>query len=190
MKGRNMSHGVSRIALGLCTLGIAIPLAACQSSSSPSSDTVSAQDLQTKVSDYLGEQKPESVSCPNDLKPEVGQSIECTVKVNDRASMQVAVIVAKVGDGGKDINYDYTRSYTKDQLATQVQDWAEQQKTPASSVTCDAGLQGAKGAQNTTYCNAVDPNGAPMRVLVTQTVSASGGNDLNISAVAPAAKGR
>ncbi len=132
-------------AASACTINIGNP-------SSSNSPRVSKQHLQEDISKRLSSagNTPQSVSCPQDLAGEVGQSTRCEVTMS--ASSGLEPIVTVTGVEGTKVHYDITPAVSKTQLETAVSQMiARSSKAPVSSVSCLSGLDGKVGA--VAYCN-------------------------------------
>jgi hypothetical protein len=113
---------------------------------------VSKDDLQKDISQRLSNagQSPQSVTCPNDLVGQLGQSVRCDVTMGPTHSFQVVVTVTNL-EGSK-VNYDVSPSVSTSQLEASVaQLVGKATKTPPDSVSCQSGLEGKVGA--VAYCD-------------------------------------
>ena len=147
-------------AVSACTINIG-------SRNPPSTATVSKADLQKDISQRLADagQMPQSVSCPDDLVGQVGQSTRCEVTISATSSLEPIVTVTSVE--GTKVNYDITPAVSKTQLEASVaQLVANSTKAPVASVSCESGLQGKIGA--VAYCE-VSAGGATTRRTVDVT---------------------
>jgi hypothetical protein len=97
----------ARIAKTVATLaaagGLLLGLSACSS-------VVSSSDVQTKVSDAVYSQtqaRPDSVSCPDDLKAEVGATLTCNVVFPDERFDVVAKVTSV---DGSTVNFDIDKA--------------------------------------------------------------------------------
>jgi hypothetical protein len=89
------------VVTGVAAAGLLFGVVGCSSEK-----TVGKDDLATEVSNQLTEQvgkKPDSVSCPDDLKGEVGATTRCELK-GDGETYGVGVKVTKVD--GDDVKFD------------------------------------------------------------------------------------
>jgi hypothetical protein len=128
-----------------------------------------ADQISTKVNEKAGH-KPQSVSCPDDLKATVGASLDCQM-TDDGQTYGVNVTVTSV-DGDK-VNFDIVETVNKDDVAKSISDQLAQQFGRApENVTCPDNLKGDVGA--TTRCRLTD-QGATYGVTVTVT-SVDGGD--------------
>jgi hypothetical protein len=133
----------------------------------PSAAKVSKADLQKDISGRLTDagQTPQSVSCPDDLLGQVGQSTRCEVTMSATSSFEPVVTVTSVE--GTNVNYDITPAVSKTQLEASVSQLvANSTKEQVASVSCESGLQGKTGAL--AYCD-VTIHGATSRRTVDVT---------------------
>jgi Domain of unknown function (DUF4333) len=146
--------------------GLMAGAGACSCSVS-SKSTVSKSDvanqITAKLTDAAGN-KPESVSCPDDLAAKVGAQLNCTMKVKDQ-TFNVNVTVTSVN--GNDVKFDMVETVDKDQVAKILSNKLTQQvgRKP-DSVTCSDNLKGVPGA--TLRCQLTD-GGEKYGVAVTVT---------------------
>ncbi|MEU0497151.1 DUF4333 domain-containing protein [Mycobacterium sp. NPDC006124] len=151
---------------------MAVGLAGC--SSGPGA--VGKDDVGKQVSDKMTDasgNKPDSVTCPEDLKAEVGAQVNCAMKVKDQP-FNVNVTVTSV-DGDK-VNFDMVETVDKDDVAKQISDQlAQQVGEKPEKVTCPDNLKGTKGA--TLDCELTD-QGQTYGVTVTVTDVQDGGDVL------------
>ena len=114
--------------------------------------------LQTDIANRLAQagEKPQSVSCKEDLVGEVGETARCEVVMSPTNSFQSVITVTGV-DGGS-INYEMSPALSKEQLQQAVS-----RLTAAASVSCESGLEGRAGA--TAHCD-VDSGGLTLRRTV------------------------
>jgi hypothetical protein len=128
---------------------------------------VSKEDLQKDISRRVTNagQTPQSVTCPDDLVGEPGQSTRCEVTMSATSSFEPIVTVTSVQ--GTKVNYDVTPAVSKTQLETAVSQMvANSTKEPVASVSCESELQGKLGA--VAYCD-VSAGGATTRRTVEVT---------------------
>ncbi len=152
---------VSAAAAGLTAL-----VAGC-SCSIGSSHTVSKSDvagqITAKMADAAGN-KPESVTCPNDLPAKVGAQVNCEMKVKNRP-FSVTVTVTSVD--GSDVKFSMVEMVDKDQVANAIStQLGERVGRKPDSVTCPDNLKGVAGAM--LRCQLID-HGEKYGVLVTVT---------------------
>jgi Domain of unknown function (DUF4333) len=128
---------------------------------------VSKEDLQKDISQRVTNagQTPQSVSCPDDLLGQPGQSTRCEVTMSATNSFEPIVTVTSVE--GTKVNYDITPAVSQTQLEASVSQMvANSTKAPVASVSCQSGLQGKIGAL--AYCD-VTTQGATTRRTVEVT---------------------
>ena len=130
-----------------------------------------AGQITAKMTDAAGN-KPESVTCPDDLAAKVGAQINCEMKV-DGQSRNVNVTVTSVN--GNDVKFDMIQTLDKNQIASQISD---KLTTPtggkADSVTCPDNLKAVMGA--TLRCQLTD---GTEKYGVMVTVTRVDGDDVN-----------
>lgn len=128
---------------------------------------VSKEDLQKDISQRVTNagQTPQSVTCPDDLVGEPGQSTRCEVTMSATSSFEPIVTVTSVQ--GTKVNYDITPAVSQTQLEASVSQMiANSTKEPVASVSCESELQGKIGA--VAYCD-VTAGGATTRRTVEVT---------------------
>jgi hypothetical protein len=110
-----------------------------------------ANQITSKLTDAAGN-KPESVTCPDDLTAKVGAQLNCTMKVKDQ-TFNVNVTVTSVN--GNDVKFDMVETVDKDQVAKILSSKLTQQvgRKP-DSVSCPDNLKGVEGA--TLRCELTD----------------------------------
>jgi Domain of unknown function (DUF4333) len=122
-----------------------------------------ANQITSKLTDAAGN-KPDSVSCPDDLQAKVGAQQNCTMKVKDQ-TFNVNVTVTSVN--GNDVKFDMVETVDKDQVAQILSNkLAQQVGRKPDSVTCPDNLKGTKGA--TLRCELTD-GGQKYGISVTVT---------------------
>jgi mRNA-degrading endonuclease toxin of MazEF toxin-antitoxin module len=120
----NERQGMTRlIARGIVVAVAAASMAASGCSfSSNQEKTVSkadvAEQISTKVNEKAGH-KPQSVTCPDDLKAAVGTSLNCEM-TDENQKYGVNVTVTSV-DGDR-VNFDIVETVNKDDVAKSVRD--------------------------------------------------------------------
>jgi hypothetical protein len=151
-----MAHSIVRtLLISGAAAGLMAGAGACSCSIGTSSHAVSkndvAQQITTKLTDAAGN-KPDSVTCPNDLEAKVGAQLNCTMKVKNQ-TFNVNVTVTSVN--GSDVKFDMVETVDKNQVASVISDKLTQQvgKKP-DSVTCPDNLKGVEGA--TLRCQLTD----------------------------------
>jgi hypothetical protein len=158
---------MARVLLAALT-ATSIALAGCSFSvSSNQTKSVSKSDVADQISDKVNEKaghKPQSVTCPDDLKAAVGTSLDCQMTY-DGQTYGVNVTVTSVN--GDKVNFDIVETVNKDDVAKSISDQLAQQTGRApDSVTCPSGLKGDAGA--TLRCQLSD-QGSTYGVTVTVT---------------------
>jgi hypothetical protein len=115
--------------------------------------TVSKGALQTDIADRLTKagERPESVTCIQDLVGEVGKTARCEVVISSTNSFEPVVTVT--GVDGDTIDYEKAVSL----LVTRASG------VPVDSVACETGLEGNVGAA--AHCD-VDAGGVKLRRTV------------------------
>ncbi|OBH10344.1 MULTISPECIES: DUF4333 domain-containing protein [unclassified Mycobacterium] len=160
-----------KVVLACAVAGVAASVGACSSGPKVVSKGDVANQISTKMTSPNG-QKPESVTCPDDLKAQVGAQTNCTMKVNGQTST-VNVTVSTVD--GSQVKFDMVNTIDKNQVASQISDQLTQQfGSKPDSVTCPDNLKGTEGA--TLRCELVDSG---QKYGVTVTVNTVQGSDVN-----------
>jgi hypothetical protein len=110
-----------------------------------------ANQITSKLTDAAGN-KPDSVTCPDDLQAKVGAQLNCEMKVKDQ-KFNVNVTVTSVN--GNDVKFDMVETVDKNQVAKILSNKLTQQvgRKP-DSVTCPDNLKGVEGA--TLRCELTD----------------------------------
>jgi hypothetical protein len=146
---------------------LAVGLTAC--SSGP--DVVNKDDLvgqiTAKMTDASGN-KPDSVTCPQELKAETGAQVDCAMTIKQQ-KFNVNVTVTSIADNKA--NFDMVETVDKDDVASSISDRLAEQIHRPDSVTCPANLKGVTGA--TLKCELTD-QGQTYGVTVTVTDIAGG----------------
>jgi Domain of unknown function (DUF4333) len=167
-----MANPIRRGAVTLCAAAV-LAVAGCSGSVSINQEkTVAKADVADQISTKVNEKagrKPESVTCPGDLKAAVGASLDCQMTY-DGQPYGVNVTVTSV-DGDR-VNFDIVETVNKDDVAKQISNQLGQQFGRTPDVTCPNDLKGDVGA--TTRCQLTD-QGSTYGVTVTVT-SAEGGD--------------
>jgi uncharacterized protein DUF4333 len=118
--------------------------------------------------------KPDSVSCPDGLKAQIGAQLNCAMKVKGR-NYNVNVTTTSVN--GDDVKFDMVETVDKSQVANKISDQLTQQVgSRPDSVTCPDNLKGEKGA--TLRCDLKDGN---QTYGVTVTVTNVDAGDVNFN---------
>ena len=133
---------VSGAAAGLMAGAGACSCSVGSSSSHKVSKSDVAQQITSKLTDGAGN-KPDSVTCPNDLPATVGAQLNCEMKVKDQ-TFNVNVTVTSVN--GNDVKFDMAETMDKDKVASLISDQLAQQGKKPDSVNCPENLKGVQGA--------------------------------------------
>lgn len=123
-----------------------------------SAPIVSKAALQDDISKRLTDagEKPQSVTCKDDLVGEVGKITRCEVVISATNSFEP--IVKVTGVEGDSINYEMTPALSKVQVENAVKGLVEDAAGyKVSSVSCASGLEGITG--KTTSCQVDAPAG-------------------------------
>ncbi len=150
-----MAHSiVRRLLVSGAAVGLVASAGAC-SCSIGSSHSVSKSDvasqITSKMTDAAGN-KPDSVTCPNDLPAKVGAQLNCEMKVKDQ-TFNVNVTVTSVE--GSNVKFDMVETVDKNQVARVISDKLTQQVgVRPDAVNCPDNLKGVEGA--TLRCQLVD----------------------------------
>ena len=137
--------------------------------------TVSRTALQKDIADRLADagEKPESVTCKQDLIGEVGKTAHCEVVVNATNSFEPIVTVTAVD--GAAIDYEMTPAVSRQQLEQVLSRLlADSGVLDVKTVLCESGMEGKVGTIG--HCD-VDAGGARVR----RTVQVSGVSGLMMS---------
>jgi Domain of unknown function (DUF4333) len=170
-EGSGMAKSVAWALLIPCALaGLLIGTAGCASGPK----TVSKSDVESQISQKMTDpagNKPESVSCPDDLKATAGAKLDCNMKIKDQTYGVNVTVTSIEGDTAK---FDMVLTVDKKEVAQQISDQLEQQngKKP-DSVSCPDNLKGVQGA--TLRCTLVD---AGQTYGVNVTVTSVEGSDV------------
>jgi hypothetical protein len=150
-RGSTVSRSTTLAAsLGALAL-LAVGLSACSSGPGAVGKDDVAGQISSKMSDGSGS-KPDSVSCPSDLKAEVGAEVNCEMKVKGEP-FNVNVSVTSVD--GNQAKFDMVETVDKDQVATEISDQLTKQVGQApDKVSCPDNLKGTQGA--TLRCDLTD----------------------------------
>lgn len=168
-----MRTALARIAAGVLAVVAAVTfVTGCSFSASTGPSAVSKNDVADQISSKVAAQsgqKPDSVSCPQDLKAAVGATIDCTLTTggqNDAANVTVTSV------NGTSVDFDIVETVDKNVVASQISSQLTQQVGHApESVTCPDNLKGTVGA--TLRCQLTDA-GTAYGVGVTVTAVAGG----------------
>ncbi len=120
--------------------------------------SVAKADIEKTITEKLttGDQKPQSVSCPEDLTAEVGKSTTCDVVLNDD-EFQTTATVTKLD--GETASYDMSPSLSKAQVEKRVNVFLTGNNWQIDSVACDSGLEGKTGTS--VHCQVTPSDGEP-----------------------------
>ncbi|MDT5010987.1 MAG: hypothetical protein QOH57_2604 [Mycobacterium sp.] len=131
------------------------------------SDTVKKDDVVNAITKAMTDssgKKPDSVSCPDELKFEVGATATCQIKVGDEP-YKVVVTVNKID--GDQANFTMVRAVPKDEVVKTVSNqMTDAEGNKPESVTCPGDLDVKAGA--TLTCQ-MQIKGKPFEVVVTIT---------------------
>jgi hypothetical protein len=167
-----MANPIRRGAVTLCAAAV-LAVAGCSGSVSINQEkTVAKADVADQISTKVNEKagrKPESVTCPGDLKAAVGASLDCQMTYDGQPYGVNVTVTSVVGDR---VNFDIVETVNKDDVAKQISNQLGQQFGRTPDVTCPNDLKGDVGA--TTRCQLTD-QGSTYGVTVTVT-SAEGGD--------------
>ena len=156
-------HTVATAVSALATLGALV--SGCDASVGVGGKAAVGKDaLQTDIANRLARagQKPQSVTCKEDLVGEVGKTARCEVVMSPTNSFEPVITVT--GADGSAINYEMTPALSKEQLETAVSRLVgDASHAEVASVSCESGLDGKVGA--TAHCE-VDSGGVKLRRTV------------------------
>jgi hypothetical protein len=169
-----MANSIARMILVSGAMaGLIVGMAGCSSGPKVVSKGDVANQITSKMTDASGN-KPDSVSCPDDLKAQVGAQLNCEMKVKGQ-TFNVNVTVSSVK--GDQANFDMVETVDKNQVASQISDQlAEQVGRKPDSVACPDNLKGTEGA--TLRCELTD-QGQAYGVTVTVTGVQGGAVNFN-----------
>ncbi len=141
--------------------------------------TVSRRALQEDISERLDDagEKPESVTCKDDLVGEVGKTANCEVVVSATNSFEPIITVTAVD--GEAIEYEMTPAVSQQQLEEVVSRLVtDSGMLDVKAVSCESGIVGRVGV--TAHCD-VDAGGRRTRRTV--EVSDVNGLMMNLAVV-------
>jgi serine/threonine protein kinase len=142
--------------------------------SKPGPKSVSKSNIESQISQKMTDpagNKPESVSCPDDLKATVGAKLDCNMKVKGQTYGVNVTVTSIEGDTAK---FDMVLAVDKKDVAQEISDQLEQQTgRKPDSVTCPDNLKSLAGA--TLRCTLVD---AGQNYGVNVTVTSVDGTDV------------
>jgi hypothetical protein len=160
-----------KVVFACAIAGAVVGVGGCSSGPKMVSKGDVANQISAKMAAPNG-QKPDSVTCPDDLKAQVGAQINCTMKVNGQTSTVNVTVSSINGDQAK---FDMVNTIDKNQVASQISDQLAQQfGSKPDSVTCPDNLKGTQGA--TLRCQLVDSG---QKYGITVTVNDVQGSDVN-----------
>jgi hypothetical protein len=140
-------------------------VSACDASAGVGGKPAVGKDaLQTDIAKRLDKagEKPQSVTCKEDLVGEVGKTAHCEVVMSPTNSFEPVITVTSVD--GSTINYEMSPALSKEQLEKAVSRLvANAAHAQVASVSCESGLDGKVGA--TAHCD-VDSAGLRLRRTV------------------------
>jgi hypothetical protein len=128
-----------------------------------------ASEISTKLTDAAGN-KPDSVTCPDNLLAKVGAQLNCTMVATNQDTYNVNVTVTSVN--GTAVNFDMVQTVDKNKVAGVISNkMTPLLGTAPDSVTCPDNLKGIVGA--TLRCQ-LSTGGKNYGVTVTVTYVAAG----------------
>jgi hypothetical protein len=159
-----MTHSVSRTLFVASAIACTLTgLTACSSGPKMVSKDDIAKQISAKMTDAQGN-KPDSVSCPDGLKGEVGAQLNCGMKIKGQ---DYNVNVTATSVKGDDVQFDMVETVDKNLVASKLSDQlTEKVGRKPDSVTCPDNLKGTQGA--TLRCQLKD-EGQTYGVTVTVT---------------------
>lgn len=167
-----MTNTTSRRVVLVCAIAVAVAGAA---GCSTGAKTVSKHDVESQISTKMtggNGQKPDSVTCPEDLAGQKGAEINCAMKYDGKTSTVNVTVSSVDGDQAK---FDMVNTIDKDQVASSISDQLTQQfgRKP-DALTCPENLKGTTGA--TLRCEVTDQG---QKYGLTVTVNSVDGSDVN-----------
>ncbi len=157
-----MSQSFSRtIFVAAAIAGTLVSVSACSSGPKMVSKDDIAKQITTKMTDADGN-KPDSVTCPDGLKGQVGAQLNCGMKIKGQ---DYNVNVTATSVKGDDVEFDMVETVDKNLVANKVSEQlTEKVGRKPDSVTCPDNLKGTPGS--TLRCDLKD-NGQTYGVTVT-----------------------
>jgi uncharacterized protein DUF4333 len=155
-------HTVSTAVGALATAWVLV--SGCDASIGIGQAAVGKKALQTDITRRLSDagQRPQSVTCKEDLIGQVGRTARCEVVMSPTNSFEPVVTVT--GVHGSTIYYEMTPALSKEQLENAVSRLvADATHAQVASVSCESGLDGKVGS--TAHCR-VAAGGAALRRTV------------------------
>jgi uncharacterized protein DUF4333 len=135
--------------------------------------------LQTDIANRLEKagEKPQSVTCQDDLVGKVGETARCEVVMSPTNSFEPVITVTSTD--GNTINYEMSPALSKEQLEKAVSRLvADASHAPVTKVSCESGLEGTAGS--TAQC---DVESGGLRLRRTVEVSSVAGLMMNFDVV-------
>jgi hypothetical protein len=123
-------------------VGVALLTLACAGCSG-GEKVVTKTDVANQISVKVNGIKPDSVTCPDNLKGQVGATLHCEFK-NAGQTFGVNVTVTSVN--GDDVEFSMVETVYKDDVANAVRDMVSQQHGRIDPVTCPTDLNATVGA--------------------------------------------
>jgi hypothetical protein len=159
-----MTHSFSRkLFVASAIAGALTGLTACSSGPKIVSKDDIAKQISAKMTDAAGN-KPDSVTCPDGLKGEVGAQLNCATKIKGQ---DYNVNVTATSVKGDNVEFDMVETVDKNLVASRLSDQlTEKVGRKPDSVTCPDNLKGNQGA--TLRCDLKD-GGQTYGVTVTVT---------------------
>jgi hypothetical protein len=159
-----MTHSFSRtLFVASVIAGALTGLTACSSGPKMVSKDDIAKQISAKMTDAAGN-KPDSVTCPDGLKGEVGAQLNCATKIKGQ---DYNVNVTATSVKGDEVLFDMVETIDKTLVASRLSDQlTEKVGRKPDSVTCPDNLKGNQGA--TLRCELKD-GGQTYGVTVTVT---------------------
>jgi hypothetical protein len=160
----NMAHPISRILFVTGAIaGALIGVSACSSGPKMVSKDDIAKQITAKMTDAQGD-KPDSVSCPDGLKGQVGAQLNCAMKIKGQ---DYNVNVTATSVKGDNVEFDMVETVDKNLVASKLSDQlTEKVGRKPDAVTCPDNLKGTPGS--TLRCDLKD-DGQTYGVTVTVT---------------------
>jgi hypothetical protein len=157
----------SRVPALVAGLAVAAALSGCSFHVSTDALSVSRTDLEKDITQRLRKagEKPQTVTCKENLPGQVGKSTRCEVLLSGTDSFDLVVTATKVD--GETVSYNMVPAASKQQLDKLVaKSLSESSGVTVDSADCLGGLEGKQGAQ--AQCD-VTADGATSRHTVVVT---------------------
>jgi Domain of unknown function (DUF4333) len=138
-----MAHSFSRtLFVAGAIAGTLISVSACSTGPKMVSKDDVAKQITAKMTDAGS--KPDSVSCPDGLKGEVGAQLNCAVKIKGEP---YNVNVTATSVKGDEVGFDIVETLDKDLVASKISEQLTQQVGhKPDAVTCPDNLKGVQGS--------------------------------------------